>query len=151
MPGPTQQQWQVLVGNGNTGSESFTELEGLYEVPDFTPITRTTRNANTIDHARDNTTIKQRINRLIMGADLSFKCESLPGSVAQDLLESKEGDDEGINIQIKYFGSDVTYTWEFNVLVLSRTYSFSSANDESGQDEVTYNTKMNSTPTETKE
>ena len=147
MSNPTQQQWAFRVSDGEV-SETFTQLEGMYEIPDFTPNELSARDATTIDVASTNTTKKMKFNRQKEGGELSITCDYLRGEPAQDMLFAAVGNDEGINAQIVHRGSEYTLTWEFNVMVKSPSYKFATSNDAEAVDQVTFNLLVNSDTTE---
>ena len=144
----TQQQWAFKVGDGG-GPEVFTQIEGMREAPEFIPFQRTIRDITTIDVAASSTTKKFGFNRQMEGQEFSITLMYMPGSTVQDRLFDNEGVDAGVNVQFVYSGTTETLTWEFNVLVMSRSMSFASSTDSEAEDTVTLTLKVNSTPTET--
>lgn len=140
---PTQQQWSLRVGDGQD-PEVFEQLGGMYELPEFMPKNLSTRDATTVDIANNSTTKKYRFNRQVDGQELTVVCDYEPGSTTQDRLAAQEGNDNGVNIQIEYRGTQRTQTWEFNALVQSSSMNFASSNDAEAVDQVSYSLRINS-------
>lgn len=121
MTAPTQQQWAFKIGDGG-GPEVFTQVEGMYEPPEMTIFNRTIRDATTIDHAAAGTHKKYKFNRQLDGQEFSVSLEYRPGDTVQDLIYAAEGNDAGVNVQFVYSGAADTETYEFNVLVINRSF-----------------------------
>lgn len=144
----TQQSWAFKVGDG-ADPEVFTQLEGMYSLPDFIPNNVTTRDGTTIDIASSSTTKKRKFNRMKEGAELSITVDLDPAATAQAILLGLEGDDDGCNVEVEYVSgaeTPVTHTWTFNVIVGAITYQFADSNDENAVDQVTFPLMINSTP-----
>lgn len=136
----TQQQWAFQIAVAGV----YSDLEGQYELADFSPRNRTIRDATTIDHARDSGTKKYEFNRMVDGQDFSVSADFLPGQIAQDALVAAAGDNAGVDVRITLIGTARTYTYDFNALVVKVTHAFAGSGDTEGKEKVTFDFKVNS-------
>lgn len=141
----TQQQWQFAVEVASV----YTELEGLYEIPEFTPDNYSVRDATTIDRARTSTAKTYEFNRMKEGQDLALTVDYLPGQTAQDFLVDQVGDNAGANIRIIIFGAARTVQYDVNVLVVNVSHTFASSTDMEAKEQLTINLKVNGDVTKT--
>lgn len=144
----SQQQWAFRIGDG-AGSEVFTQLEGMYECPEWMPQNQVSKRDNTtIDYAASNTTKRKAFNRMSEGQSFSVSVEADPTATAQARLISQAFNDAGVNIQIEFDLDSQTRTYEANALV-DYTIKGAEANDENAVDMLTFNFEINSDVTET--
>ena len=136
----TQQAWSFRISNQG----EFVQLEGMRECPDFVPHNRTLRNATTIKDAQAGSTVKKKFNRQKEGAELSIKLDYLPGELTQEILTAAEGNNAGVDVQMEIVGELNIVTFEFNVLVQSRTIMLAAAGDTEAVDSVQYSLVVNS-------